>query len=207
MFVLPLCVKNVCPPLNVKMFVPPLLHVRNVCPPGDKQNVTDGRTDTHTQRFIYIDYSPVELSFVFLDRVLNISSKFYFISHFVQKIAHATLLKSHVKQEKDIWGEPQHFFVVAWQNCDLWSSKECFRQMLYNQIFTYFQNIGFVAQIFEASKFLHKCEPSLWSIVNCRRLSIYDRPLRASTFTKEFGSFKSWSYKPNILKICKKLFE
>ena len=41
---------------------------------------------------------------------------------------------------------------------------------------------------FEASKFLHKCEPPLWSIVNCCKLTIYDWPLRTSTFTKKFGS-------------------
>ena len=51
-----------------------------------------------------------------------------------------------------------------------------------NNFFTHFRNIGFVAPGFEASKFLHKCEPPLWSIVNCRKLTIYDWPLRL-TFT------------------------
>ena len=40
MFVLPLVFKNVCPPLCVKMFNP-LLSVRKLCPPGDKQKVTE----------------------------------------------------------------------------------------------------------------------------------------------------------------------
>ena len=44
--------------------------------------------------------------------------------------------------------------------------------MLYKQIFTYFQNIGFVAPGFKASKFLHKREPPLWSIINRRKLII-----------------------------------
>ena len=42
--------------------------------------------------------------------------------------------------------------------------------MLHKQFLKYFQNIGFVAPGFEASKFLNKCEPPLWSIVNCRKL-------------------------------------
>ena len=70
--------------------------------------------------------------------------------------------------------EPQHFIVAAWQNWDLRSSKECPRKMIYKQMFTYFQNIGFVAKGFEASKFLHTCEGPLWSIVNCRKLLMYD---------------------------------
>ena len=82
--------------------------------------------------------------------------------------------------------EPQHFFAAAWQNWDLRSSKECPRKMLYKQMFTYFQNIGFVATGFEASKFLRKCEPPLWSIINCRKLAIYNWPLRDSTVTKDW---------------------
>ena len=35
---------------------------------------------------------------------------------------------------------------------------------------SYFQNIGFVEPK-EANKFLYKCEPSLWSIVNCCQLT------------------------------------
>ena len=46
------------------MFVPPpLLCVRNVCPPGDKQIVCprgqtkrDGQTEGQTKRFIYVDW-------------------------------------------------------------------------------------------------------------------------------------------------------
>ena len=38
----------------------------------------------------------------------------------------------------------------------------------------------------------HECEPSLWSIINCRINEIYNWPLQASTFTQEFGSLKSW---------------
>ena len=48
-------------------------------------------------------------------------------------------------------------------------------------MFTYVQIIGFVATGFEATKFLHKSEPTLWSIVNCRKLTIYDGPLQAPT--------------------------
>ena len=62
------------------------------------------------------------------------------------------------------------------KNWDLQSSKECPIKMLNAQNFTYFQNIGFLAPGFEASKFLHKFEIPLclWSIVNCRKLAIYD---------------------------------
>ena len=43
------------------------------------------------------------------------------------------------------------------------------RQSLFKQFLACSQNLGFVAQGFEASKFLHKCEPPLlWSIVNCQ---------------------------------------
>ena len=99
------------------------------------------------------------------------------------------------------------FIFFAWQNWDLRSSKVCPRQMLHKQFLNYFQNIGFVAPGFEASKFLNKCEPPLWSIVNCRKLAIYDWLYRASTFMLKFESFKLWCYKTNILNICKKLFE
>ena len=64
-------------------------------------------------------------------------------------------LTSHMRR----FPEPQNFFAAALQNWDLRSSKECQRQ-----------NIGFVAPGFGASKFL----PPLWSIVNCRKLTIYD---------------------------------
>ena len=55
------------------------------------------------------------------------------------------------------------FFAAAWQNCDLRSSKEGPRQTLFKHFLSYFQNISLVELGFEASKFLHKCEPPLWS--------------------------------------------
>ena len=56
-----------------------------------------------------------------------------------------------------IWGDflsHKICFAATWKNWDLQSSKEGVRQSLFKQFLTYFQIIGFVAQGFEASKFL-----------------------------------------------------
>ena len=46
--------------------------------------------------------------------------------------------------------------------------------ILFENFLTYFQNICLVAPGFEASKFLHKCDPPLRPIVKCHKLAIYD---------------------------------
>ena len=48
--------------------------------------------------------------------------------------------------------EPQHFYVVIWQNWNFRSSKEDPRQTLFKWFFKCFQNIGLGAEGFEASK-------------------------------------------------------
>ena len=48
--------------------------------------------------------------------------------------------------------EPQHFYVVIWQNWNFRSSKEDPRQTLFKWCFKCFQNIGLGAEGFEASK-------------------------------------------------------
>ena len=90
--------------------------------------------------------------------------------------------------------EPQQFFAAAWQNRDLRSSKAGPRQTLFKHFLSYFQNIGVVEPGFEASKFLHKSEPHLWSIVNCRKFAIYDWPLQTATFIFVCYQTNIWKY-------------
>ena len=82
--------------------------------------------------------------------------------------------------------EPQHF-LLQHDKIGIYDPPKRVLDKLYSDTFFHvFQNIGLVEPGFEASRSLHKCEPPLWSIVNCqkcRKLTIYGWTLRASTFT------------------------
>ena len=74
--------------------------------------------------------------------------------------------------------EPQYFFAAS-QRIGIYDPpKRVLDILFYKQFHTYFQNIGLAAPGCVAFKFL----PPLWSILNCCKLAIYERPFRVSTF-------------------------